>query len=121
MQEIPGQQFLNEVIISDDCHIDFPIALNTTGIENSFENSLPVLSNVRLSLNGETGFTLSENQELQIALYDVSGRIVSSIPSQKFGAGSHFIDFNKLLIEGMYLLQAVTPDGRRATYKLHTK
>ena len=120
MQEVPGQAFLNEVIISDDCHIDFPIALNTTGTENSFGNTLPSLNNVHLSRNGESGFTLSEDLEMQVTLYDLSGKVVGSIPNQKFGNGTHNVNFGKSL-EGVYLFQAVTTTEQRVTFKLHTR
>ena len=121
MQEVPGQAFLNEVVVSDDCHIDFPIALNTTGLENSNGNMLPEISKVHLSQNGESGFTLSEDLEMQITLYDLSGKVIGSTPTQLFVKGIHFIKFDKPLIEGVYIFQAVTPTEQRATFKLHPR
>lgn len=119
-QEVPGQGYLTEVIINDDCHQDFPIALNTTGSNYMPDNQLSTINNVHLS-NDEIEFRLSDFIELELNVYDLSGRMVNNILYQTYTIGSQSAKLNNHLPDGMYLVQAIAKNGQQAIFKTYTK
>ncbi len=60
----------------------------------------------------QIAFSLSENSEIRLMVYDMAGRAVRTLANGSFSAGTHHISFNSEgLASGVYLYQLETPEA----------
>ena len=120
-RDVPGQAYLTEVNISDDCHISLPLILNTTAVDNPTPSVFNSVQQANLSKEGELTFTNTADQTLAFQLYDLSGRLVQRMVEQPYTSGRQVIDLGRNIIEGMYILQVRSCDGRNTAISLLAK
>lgn len=105
-----GEEINDYNVLTDTLEILAPLALNEVAKGLSIDvYPNPTHSNVRILIQ------LDEAQELKLALYDVTGRLIdNNVYNGKMTAGKHSIDINlKDKAIGKYLLEIQTKSGRK--------
>ncbi len=86
-------------------------AIPSPGIENSEGLSLPVTGNLTISVNPVSAvasviFSLGESVPLELAVYDIGGRVVDVLLDGELSAGEHSIVWNTGAISsGVYIIR----------------
>ena len=101
---------LAEFLISDDCYQGFSIFLESTATENPEVIEVLPVKDVFLSSTGTLSFTSVENQELQLSLLDINGKLISTIDHREYTEGRNTVQC-KSVVPGMYLVKVRGEDG----------
>ncbi len=117
VDEGSGSVSIVEILISDDCYQGFSIFLNTSAIDNPSTTSVQLISGVFLSANGILSFTSNTDQELNLDVLDINGKVLSSFNAQSFAQGRHTLECNTVT-PGIYLLKASREDGTAQVLKV---
>jgi hypothetical protein len=117
MDEGSGAVSLVEILISDDCYQGFSIFLNTSAINNPSTTSTQLISGVFLSANGILSFTSNTDQQLNLDVVDINGKVLSSSHAQSFAAGRHTLPCS-IVTPGIYLLKVKGEDGTTQVLKI---
>jgi len=113
-----GSNFtLTEILITDDCHQGFSIFLDGSSTENPVVSIESYLTDVFLSTTGTLSFTSTIDQELEISLYDLTGKPVISFNEKEYAAGRNTLQ-GKSILPGIYIMKVIAEDGKVSATKV---
>jgi hypothetical protein len=98
----------SEVITAAEAHVEErPVGIN----ETSSLNGLNIYPNP-FQNNATVEFNLDNSQEIAVNFYDVTGKVVQSVPSTTYNAGNHKINLDGTSLQGgVYYVNIVAEDG----------
>lgn len=108
---------LTEILISDDCNQGFSIFLNGSSTENTGVTTQTFLKDVFLSTFGNLSFTSTIDQQMQLSLFDLNGKLLVSFSEKEFATGRNTLQC-KPITSGVYVVKAVTKDGQENAVKV---
>ncbi|HZV69609.1 MAG TPA: T9SS type A sorting domain-containing protein [Saprospiraceae bacterium] len=115
VHDSPGHIFLSEVVINDDCHVSFPIQLNTTAVDDPASGGTELIDQVYLSTQGELSFTNTTEQNLSLQLFDILGRPVVNFGNVLYPSGRSTLDTGRKISDGLYILHMTNDHGKTFT------
>ena len=108
---------LTEILISDYCNQGFSIFLDGTSTENPVVSNESHLTDVFLSTTGTLSFTSTLDQELELSLYDMTGKPFISFKEKEYVAGRNTLQGTSI-VPGVYILKVVAEDGKVSATKV---
>lgn len=113
----PGSGMVHVGAWLHDYHYDLADILITTGVESSsgtpaaFSLDLPVPNPV--TVNASMGFSIPQAGRAQLAVYDVSGRMIETLLDGNVDAGTHSVSWapGAEIANGVYFIRLTTEGG----------
>jgi len=111
---------VEQLVISDDCNSNYVIILNTPTAVVDANKPKQTIGQPYLSTDGLLSFTTGLDQILEINLFDVTGRSLTSISRNAYSQGRHSVESGMSLMEGVYFIQFRSKDGQQTTLGVMT-
>lgn len=106
-QEVVSNTTRFKLLLNRGTTTDIPVEETTPQVftlDQNFPNPFNPTTTIR--------FTLPESSNVRLAVYDLSGRQVAVLVSDRMNAGQHTVNFNgSSLASGVYIYRLDTPSG----------
>jgi len=117
VEEGPGNFYLSQLVIHDDCVSGLSIFLDPNATAEVAPAIPSPIKDVFLLSTGALAFTATLDQDLQLSLYDLTGTQLINFEKKEYTNGRHTMQCRPIT-PGIYILKAVAADGKESAVKV---
>ena len=118
VQEEPGNFYLSELVIHDDCVAGLSIFLEGASATEDISTSVVQhITDVSLMSSGTLSFSSASNQNLVLSLVDLNGKQLISFDEKEYTTGRNSLSC-KPVAQGVYVLKSIAGDGKESAVKV---
>lgn len=117
VEEGPGNFYLSELVIHDDCVAGLSIFLDGTATEDISTPQVQHVTDVSLQSSGTLSFSSASDQRLKLSLIDLNGRQLISFDEKEYTTGRNSLSCRPVA-QGVYVLKTIAGDGKESAMKV---